>query len=579
MDFWRTHGRLTLAALALSTGALLLVLPRAPRPPAALPVIPGARTPRPAPARTLPVSPTPRRAPPSPSTRPPALLLDPRAYTLSDHGQTFAAMARDGTGRLYVTGSVTRPVSPTVPGGPTQTDLFVAVIGPDLHTLLASTTLGGNGTSRGTAIALGPHGLVLVAGVTTAHDFPTTAGASLRRWRLTACPTPDGGPPIPPSACTNGVVLALSGHGLHLQSGTYLASDGSTRVNAIAMAPDGTVVATGDTTSPYLPATRGAYQPRASGAGDDAFVVRLAPRSGRLLACTYLGGGGVGVTHANALLLRPDGSVLVGGDTAATDLAPSFARLALAGGPVGFVASLDAALRQCRWATYLGGSGSQEVTALAGGAGGSLWVAGSTGGTDFPTSPGATQRHVLGASNAFVAHVRLNDGTVIGRALVGGSGAEQVTGLAVTPGGQVVVAGRTTSGSFALPAASQFLLKGSSDAFVAVLAPDGERVLAGRLLGGSEDDTVQALTLEPTGALDLAGSTQSPDFPAGPADGMMAPIPVSGPAPITPTAFIARLRLLVPARPLFPPCGRVAVAVERARAAPLRWQDASWRPP
>lgn len=56
-------------------------------------------------------------------------------------------------------------------------DVFVTTLDAAGGALVDSTFLGGSGSDRSDAIALGPGGTVHLTGVTTSQDFPTTPGA------------------------------------------------------------------------------------------------------------------------------------------------------------------------------------------------------------------------------------------------------------------------------------------------------------------------------------------------------------------------------------------------------------------
>lgn len=86
--------------------------------------------------------------------------------------------------------------------------------------------------------------------------------------------------------------------------------------------------------------------------------------------------------------------------------------------------------------------------------------------------------------------------------------------MTLDPGGHVIVAGRTSSADFPTVRPAQALHGGgTSDAFVAKLAPDGSVLLFSTFLGGRDHDFASAVAVDGAGDIYVAGTTQSPDFP------------------------------------------------------------------
>jgi uncharacterized protein (TIGR03437 family) len=95
-----------------------------------------------------------------------------------------------------------------------------------------------------------------------------------------------------------------------------------------------------------------------------------------------------------------------------------------------------------------------------------------------------------------------------------------ISGIALDPAGNVVVAGGTRSTDFPTANPLQAANKGHADAFVASLAPAGNRLNYSTYFGGSQDDSALALAVDPEGNLVFAGQTWSIDFTPG---GVQAP--------------------------------------------------------
>lgn len=179
--------------------------------------------------------------------------------------------------------------------------------------------------------------------------------------------------------------------------------------------------------------------------------------------------------------------------------------------------------------SFLGGSLTDEVLAVARGPGDTLLLAGTTTSAAFPTTSGATQRALAGYSDAFVAAVDLASGELLWSTLLGGNDPgflvrEEAAAVALDPSGDVWIAGAANSADFpATPGAVQVGVAGGTDAFVARLHPGGALAWCS-LLGGSANDRANALAAGGGGVV-LAGRTASKGGGA------------AAPFPTTPGAF------------------------------------------
>ncbi len=265
--------------------------------------------------------------------------------------------------------------------------------------------------------------------------------------------------------------------------------------------------------------------PRAGGPlrGSSGMAVKSFPLTGGASWATYLGGAGEesarGVPPRIALAVEASGNVYVGGTTASADFPVSpKSNQALRGGAEDlFLAKIDPAGRLI-YSLVLGGGGDDRLTALALDPTGSLVVVGETDSPDFP-SPNGSPLASVGAGDIFVLRIdgatgRLNRATVLG-----GSGPDSPTGVALDSRGNVLVAGWTESPDFPTrPGTGLAVRGGGADAFVMRLAADSLNFDFSSFLGGqgTGNDRASSIALESDGSIVLVGDTSSPDFPVTP---------------------------------------------------------------
>jgi len=187
-------------------------------------------------------------------------------------------------------------------------------------------------------------------------------------------------------------------------------------------------------------------------------------------------------------------------------------------------------------ATLLGGSGWDGLMGVRVDEAGDVYVAGHTQSADFPVTEGAPQRRHGGESDCFITRLSPNLGRLVYSTLLGGSANDFFLMPTPDPEGRLFVVGETASRDF--PVTENALRRsfggGNSDGVLAVLSPDGARLLYATYLGGSGKDMIRSVALGPNGEVYMVGSTSSGDFPATP--GCLQREPGGGG-----DAFIARL--------------------------------------
>jgi hypothetical protein len=188
-------------------------------------------------------------------------------------GQTGPAIAVDGAGNVYVTGSTSSANFPTTPGafqthlanppgrGPTtiDSDAYVTKINPTGTALIYSTYLGGNNLDGGAGIVVDSSGNAYVTGWSQSTNFPTLNPIQAQK---------ASGNDLWNDPNSDVFVAALNSAGSGLLFSTYLGGSGADYGFGIALDPTGNVYVAGQTIAPNgpntFPVTPGAYQSAAS---------------------------------------------------------------------------------------------------------------------------------------------------------------------------------------------------------------------------------------------------------------------------------------------------------------------------
>jgi hypothetical protein len=280
------------------------------------------------------------------------------------------------------------------------TDAFVAKLSPDGSRLEYATFLGGSGDDWGSAIAIDGSGAAYVTGFSHSFNFPTTPGA---------LDTIYGGGEYYGDA----FVAKVSPDGSTLEYSTFLGGSSDDWGVGIAVDGSGAAYVTGFTYSSDFPATPGAFDTAYNGAElyGDAFVAKLNAAGSDLDYATFLGGS-LG-EEANSIAVDAAGSAYMTGYTSSADFPVTQGAFDTSYNTGGsgwdaFVARLNAAGSALEYATFVGGVGHDEGSAIVVDGNGVAYIAGTTSSPGFPTTPGAFGRSYGGGpGDAFVAKLRM----------------------------------------------------------------------------------------------------------------------------------------------------------------------------
>ena len=436
------------------------------------------------------------------------LIIDPiLAYSSylggsgSENNRLLADIAVDKAGNTYVTGStdsIDFPLANPLQPGWHGTDAFVTMIDPTGSGLVYSTYIGGSGLERGFDIAVDQSGSVYITGRTQSPDFPT-ANAFQNFY--------GGG--------EDAFVVKLSPDGSELLYSTFLGGASIDFGCGIAVDGAGNAYVAASVDSANLPTTPGTVQPHFGGGLTDVLVAKLDPSGANLVFMTYLGGSGIECGDSPLKIASDsEGNAYVATATASSDLPlKNPLKSKLSGQADIFVAKLNPSGTDLVYSTYIGGGGFDIVGDLAADREGNLFLAGSTGSADFPVLNPVQSGFGGGSADGFALRINAAGSSLVYSTYMGGSGLEEVHGLAIDSAGCAYVTGFTSSQNLALKNPLQVALQGFRDAFVAKLAPSGSEYLYSTYLGGNNQDYGLGVAVDPAGDAYVIGYTNSTDFP------------------------------------------------------------------
>jgi uncharacterized protein (TIGR03437 family) len=367
------------------------------------------------------------------------------------------AIQSDAAGNIYLAGSF-------APASTNDTsDAFVAKLSADGSKLIYFTVLHGSFADTAAAISLGSDGSAYVTGSTISRDFPVTAGALQ--------------PTFNPQGASQAFLVKVNPAGAVVYS-TY--------INGDASFTEGTGIAIGSAGEVFLTGRGGPGFVASGGKFPQAFTLKLdAALTKVLLSIDSLGGGLIALdSQGNIFLAGSAQPTSVGSALVLPALSPGAFQPTHAGqicsagsGPgVGFttycsyqfVAKLDATGKLI-WATYVTGTYGAIAAGMAVDSTGNVIVAGTTNSSDYPVTPGAFQtaypaaapplpppnlpfNSFIGPPNAtgYVTKVNSTGTGLLWSTYFGGSFQDHVTGMAVNPAGDIILSGRAGSDDLVL---------------------------------------------------------------------------------------------------------------------------------
>ncbi len=352
-------------------------------------------------------------------------------------GDAGVDIAVDATGQAYVLGVTVSSDFPTrgafqpelanqVPPGFLQTiqDAFLLKLTPDGSNIIYSSFLGGEANDFPRSLTIDASGAVYVVGATLSRSqFPIKNAVQ-----------PQHADEINfsgvPAFLEDGFITKVDPSGSSLVFSTFLGGVRSDFLNGVVLDEAGNIIVVGSTLSNNLP-TRNALQDQFQsiaviqdgefvGFGFDGLVAKLPADGSSLDVLSYL--GGVGGEEPFDVTRDRDGNIVVAGTTYSTDFPTVNPFQAALADPLGdgFITTLNSALSQILYSTYLGGNGNDGIRSVDVDEQGNILVFGFTQSTDLPVVA-PLQASLAGGTDGWVASLNPTANTLNFLTYLGGT--------------------------------------------------------------------------------------------------------------------------------------------------------------
>ncbi|MEW6002341.1 MAG: SBBP repeat-containing protein, partial [Nitrospirota bacterium] len=304
-----------------------------------------------------------------------------------------------------------------------------------------------------------------------------------------------------------------------LLASTFLGSSGRDLSSSITINSAGNIYIAGYTLSLYFPTTPGAYATSFNSDYYDVFISKLNNNLSSILSSTFLGGSNDDYLHS--IVIDSSDNIYVVGSTMSSDFptTPDAYDTSFNGDTDGFVSKLSSDLTTLLASTLLGGVSNEQIYSIAMDPSETVYIAGSTMSSDFPTTPDAYDTFFKGGSDAFTAKLSNDLTTLLASTFLGGSHSEYARFITVDSLGNVYTVGNSRSSDFpATSGAYDTSFNGNfySDVFISKLNGDLTSLLASTFLGGVNEEHAFSAILDSSGNIYIAGTTYSSDFPTTP---------------------------------------------------------------
>jgi len=371
--------------------------------------------------------------------------------------------------------------------------------------MLASSYLGGSSVDECYGVEISSSKYIYVYGTTWSYDYPTVEG-SYESYH---------------SGGDTDLFISLMDQDLTtLIRSTYLGGSGNEYIVSHAGLQEykGAIYLTAGSSSKDYPTTLNAYNRQINGSGD-VVVSCLSELLDNLIASTYLGSPnsefGVAINVSN------DGNVYVAGDT--LDMESLFPTTDAAYDSVSngswdiFVSKFDSNLSSLLKSTLLGGGQFDRARCIYLDEGNMVYIAGGTGSSDFPTTPGAyditfNEDGGFPDHDIFVSCLNGELSELHASTFIGGEDEDMCLGM-VMDDEAIILGGHSASIDYpTTPGVYMEEKSGYNECVVTKISKELEELVSSSFVGWNGPDYGNCVAIDDAGYIFLAGWTASSDI-------------------------------------------------------------------
>jgi uncharacterized protein (TIGR03437 family) len=184
----------------------------------------------------------------------------------------------------------------------------------------------------------------------------------------------------------------------------------------------------------------------------------------------------------------------------------------LSGATSAVAVKVDSHASKFLYFVYLDGAGSGTASAITVDSAGNAYIAGTTANPNFPATGGRLGTLPTGPEDSRTFVTKLSpDGAVIFSVLVGGSASSFAEAIALTPQGQILISGMSTSNGFPVTAGAYMVADSNQRPFLMEMdAAAATMTFSATGIGGT------SIVLDASGNIYVSGSTLLLDYPTTP---------------------------------------------------------------
>jgi uncharacterized repeat protein (TIGR01451 family) len=299
---------------------------------------------------------------------------------------------------------------------------------------------------------------------------------------------------------------------------TYLGAGGNDTGSSIAVDQNNNVYVTGTTASTTFPTQNPAFANNAGLA--DIFVTKIDATGGTIVYSTYVGGHGN--DRAGGITVDQAGNAYVVGRVDAESInfptTPGALATTYRGGDFdGVVFKLNPTGSGLVYSTFVGGEENDSAEGIAIDSSGNAYVVGGARSQSFPTTVTAYQASGAGDTDGYLLKFNASGSSLLYGTMIGGTGTDRGSGVAIDSSGNAYVAGFCASQDFPTVNAFQNSPAGGFEAFVAKIDTNSSgpaSLVFCSYLGGGADDKAYGIAIDSTGSsVYVTGQSSSNNFP------------------------------------------------------------------